>query len=122
MEQQKDQLEQLREIIAQCDATITEALKTRMECIKEIIAYKRENGVPVLQSGQEKKQLDAVKRNTKDSVFRHEILHISKGSSKTANGYRQKNFLIKTSCSLALWELERQRFLLALAICLLWRS
>ena len=48
MEQEKDRLEQLRETIAQCDAAITDALKTRMECIKEIIAYKREYGILVL--------------------------------------------------------------------------
>ena len=79
MEQEKDKLEQLRDTIAQCDAAITEALKTRMACIKEIIAYKREYGIPVLQPEQEKKQLDAVKHSTKDSVFRHEILHIFEG-------------------------------------------
>ena len=67
MEQQHDTLEQMRETIAQCDATITEALKTRMACIEQIIQYKRENGVPILQPEQEKKQLDVVKHSTKDS-------------------------------------------------------
>ena len=47
----------LRSIIADCDERITAALKTRMECIEGIITYKRENGLPVLQPEQEKKQL-----------------------------------------------------------------
>lgn len=95
MEQEKDKLEQLRDTIAQCDAAITEALKTRMACIKEIIAYKRENGIPVLQPEQEKKQLDVVKRSTKDSVFRHEILHIFEGIIENSKRIQAKELFDK---------------------------
>lgn len=95
MEQEKDRLEQLRETIAQCDAAITDALKTRMECIKEIIAYKREYGILVLQPEQEKKQLDAIKRSTKDSVFRHEILHIFEGIIENSKRIQAKELFDK---------------------------
>lgn len=95
MEQEKDKLEQLRDTIAQCDAAITEALKTRMACIKEIIAYKREYGIPVLQPEQEKKQLDAVMHSTKDSVFRHEILHIFEGIIENSKRIQAKELFDK---------------------------
>nr|WP_294681048.1 shikimate kinase [uncultured Anaerotignum sp.] len=69
----------LRSIIADCDERITAALKTRMECIEGIITYKRENGLPVLQPEQEKKQLARVAEAVAGSVFEEEILHIFEG-------------------------------------------
>lgn len=72
----KKELDCLRSMIADCDQKITEALKTRMECIEGIIAYKKENGLPVLQPEQEKKQLAQVAKNVAGTVFEEEILHI----------------------------------------------
>lgn len=72
----KKELDCLRSIIADCDQKITEALKTRMECIEGIIAYKKENGLPVLQPEQENKQLAQVAKNVAGTVFEEEILHI----------------------------------------------
>lgn len=69
----------LRSIIADCDERITAALKTRMECIEGIITYKRENGLPVLQPEQERKQLARVAEAVAGSVFEEEILHIFEG-------------------------------------------
>lgn len=69
----------LRSIIADCDERITAALKTRMECIEGIITYKRENGLPVLQPEQEKKQLERVAAEVAGTVFEEEILHIFEG-------------------------------------------
>ena len=66
----------LRSIIADCDERITAALKTRMECIEGIITYKRENGLPVLQPEQEKKQLERVAAEVAGTIFEEEILHI----------------------------------------------
>lgn len=66
----------LRNIIADCDRDIAEALKSRMECIEGIIRYKREHGLPVFQPEQELKQLQAVRERVKDSVFGEEILQI----------------------------------------------
>lgn len=69
----------LRSIITDCDERITAALKTRMECIEGIITYKRENGLPVLQPEQERKQLARVADAVAGSVFEEEILHIFEG-------------------------------------------
>lgn len=66
----------LRDMIADCDKEIAEALKTRMECVEGIIQYKRSDGIAVLQPDQEKKQMEAVIENTKDSAFQEEIVHI----------------------------------------------
>ena len=95
METQDKTLEQLRSIIAGCDATITEALKTRMSCIESIIEYKRKNGLPVLQPEQEKKQLDAVKQRTQDSTFRNEIVHIFEGIMENSKKIQAKQLFDK---------------------------
>ena len=69
----------LRESIADCDQKIVEALKKRMECIENIITYKQENGLSVLQPEQEKKQLDKVADAVKNTVFEEEIIKIFEG-------------------------------------------
>lgn len=66
----------LRSIIADCDEKIAATLKVRMDCIAGIITYKKENGLPVLQPEQEKRQLERVAEAVAGTVFEEEILHI----------------------------------------------
>ncbi|MGI5840121.1 MAG: shikimate kinase [bacterium] len=47
------EIERLRRRIDHCDRVLTEAFEARMEVVKEILRYKRENGLPVLASGRE---------------------------------------------------------------------
>ena len=81
----------LRSIIADCDERITAALKTRMECIEGIITYKRENGLPVLQPEQEKKQTDALAAKLGDNEFEEEILDIFKYIMKNSRRIQAKS-------------------------------
>ena len=97
----------LRSIIADCDERITAALKTRMECIEGILTYKRENGLPVLQPEQEKKQLERVAAEVAGTVFEEEILHIFEGIIENS---RRKRCLIKISCSSASWAQAKALF------------
>jgi len=69
----------LRSIIADCDQKITAALKTRMECIESVIRYKKEHGLPVLQTEQERKQMEKVAAAVAGTVFEEEILKIFEG-------------------------------------------
>ena len=84
----------LRSIIADCDERITAALKTRMECIEGIITYKRENGLPVLQPEQEKKQLERVAAEVAGTIFEEEILHIFEGIIENSKRIQAKTLLI----------------------------
>lgn len=81
----------LRSIIADCDERITAALKTRMECIEGIITYKRENGLPVLQPEQEKKQLERVAAEVAGTIFEEEILHIFEGIIENSKRIQAEN-------------------------------
>ena len=58
MEVSMDKLEQIRKKISECDDRIVEALAVRMNHIQDIIQYKKENGLPILQPEQEQKQRD----------------------------------------------------------------
>lgn len=70
------ELENLRDMISDCDREIVQALKTRMECIEGIIQYKRSHGIPVLQPEQERKQLQKVQEELGETVFSGEIVEI----------------------------------------------
>lgn len=85
----------LRSIIADCDERITAALKTRMECIEGIITYKRENGLPVLQPEQERKQLARVAEAVAGTVFEEEILHIFEGIIENSKRIQAKTLFDK---------------------------
>ena len=73
-----DRIEEIRKKIGVCDDIIIKQLVDRMECIQEIIAYKKQNGIPILQPEQEKKQEDNLKQKLGDNVFEEEILNIFK--------------------------------------------
>ncbi len=52
----KARLERIRDRIASCDLMIADALAMRMDCVEEIIDYKKEHGMVIFQGDQEKKQ------------------------------------------------------------------
>lgn len=49
-----DRIEEICDKIGQCDDNIIEQLVARMRCIQDIIEYKKEKGIPILQPEQEK--------------------------------------------------------------------
>ena len=49
-------LEDIRTRIAECDLDIADALTRRMDCVEEIISYKKKHGMIIFQGDQEKKQ------------------------------------------------------------------
>ncbi|NTW72249.1 MAG: AAA family ATPase [Eubacteriaceae bacterium] len=71
-----DGLEKIRENISKCDDAIIETLAERMRYIQDIIAYKKENGVPILQPEQETKQLNILRLKLKENPFSEEILEV----------------------------------------------
>lgn len=50
-----NQLDEIRERLDICDKKIVSVLEERMDIIKEIMVYKKENGLPILQPEQGKK-------------------------------------------------------------------
>ena len=69
-------LEEIRERLEVCDKQIVSVLEDRMDIIKEIMEYKKENGLPILQPEQEKRQRKMLKEHVKENTYREEILDI----------------------------------------------
>lgn len=71
-------LESIREKISVCDDKIIQSLAERMNYIEEIIDYKKEAGIPILQPEQEKKQFSTLKAKLNHHQYEEEILNIFK--------------------------------------------
>ena len=69
-------LEEIRERLEVCDKQIVSGLEDRMDIIKEIMEYKKENGLPILQPEQEKRQRKMLKEHVKENTYKEEILDI----------------------------------------------
>ena len=65
--------EEIRKKIGVCDDIIIKQLVDRMECIQEIIAYKKQNGIPILQPEQEAKQKEWLERRMADRRHKAEV-------------------------------------------------
>ena len=69
-------LEEIRSDIAACDDEILMQLEHRMNCINEIITYKKIHGIPILQQKQEEKQQARLRTLADGNTYENEILHI----------------------------------------------
>lgn len=69
-------LKEIRARLEICDKQIVSVLEGRMDIIKEIMEYKKENGLPILQPEQEKRQRKMLKEHVKDNTYKEEILNI----------------------------------------------
>ena len=67
------QLEEIRERLDLCDKKIVSVLEERMDIIKEIMVYKKQNGLPILQPEQEKRQRDVYKRQVKSFATKEAV-------------------------------------------------
>lgn len=71
-----NQLEEIRQRLDLCDKKIVSVLEERMDIIKEIMVYKKENGMPILQPEQEKRQRKMLMTHVDENTYKNEILDI----------------------------------------------
>lgn len=79
-----NQLELSRQSIAHCDEIILNALIMRNKYVEEIMSYKEEHNLPILQPEQEKKQMDWLLENTKDEKHQKEIVSVFRKITKNS--------------------------------------
>ena len=72
----RDRLERIRDRIAACDLAIADALARRMDCVEEIIEYKKEHGMAIFQGDQEKKQRKVLRKRVAGHKYEDEILDV----------------------------------------------
>lgn len=71
-----DQLDMLREDLAQCDAILLNTLLMRNRIIEQVMAVKEANNLPILQPEQEKKQAQWLEEELKDKRHRKEVVSV----------------------------------------------
>ena len=68
-----NQLEILRESLGQCDEILLDALLMRNRIVEDIMAYKEENDIPILQPEQEAKQREWLKKRMEGKRHTEEV-------------------------------------------------
>lgn len=69
-------LEEIRKDMAVCDRAIVDQLITRMDLVSEIIAVKREEGIPILQTEVEHQRYQRFEKYLMNTIYRENILQI----------------------------------------------
>ena len=102
-------LEKLRKRLGQCDEILLDAILMRHHIIKDIMAYKEENGLNILDPEQEERQKEWLDGRLEDESNASEVWDIFHAIGK-ASRCRQESFSITISYLSDLWVLERQVF------------
>ncbi|NCB92011.1 MAG: shikimate kinase [Clostridia bacterium] len=86
-----EKLEEIRAKMGECDDKIIDQLVVRMGYVQEIIEYKKQTGIPIIQPEQEKKQTDVLAAKLGDNEFEEEILDIFKYIVKNSRKIQAKS-------------------------------
>ena len=86
-----DNIDKVRAKISMYDDEIIKILSKRMDCIDEIMEYKKEKGMPILQPEYEGKKEIALCKKLKDNKYQDEIMNIFRSVVKNAKKYQAKN-------------------------------
>ena len=71
-----DNIDKVRAKISMYDDEIIKILSKRMDCIDEIMEYKKEKGMPILQPEYEGKKEIALCKKLKDNKYQDEIMNV----------------------------------------------
>ena len=86
-----DNIDKVRAKISMYDDEIIKILSKRMDCIDEIMEYKKEKGMPILQPEYEGKKEIALCKKLKYNKYQDEIMNIFRYVVKNAKKYQAKN-------------------------------
>ncbi|MGN0466256.1 MAG: shikimate kinase [Lachnospiraceae bacterium] len=93
-----NQLEQLREKLAQCDDKILEILLERNSIVEEIMTYKEQNGMKILQPEQEAKQLKRMKTQLEGKKHINEVMSVFRSINKNSKRIQAKQLFNYNIC------------------------
>ena len=91
-----NKLEECRKEIDEIDTKIIELYEKRMSVVKDVIEYKIENGIPVLDSNRESKMLENNLKKIKNDSYKEYYENVLKGFL-TASKDMQKDILDKNT-------------------------
>lgn len=93
-----NQLEQLRERLAQCDDKILEILLERNAVVEEIMAYKEENSMQILQPEQEARQVKHLKEQLEGKKHAKEVMSVFRSINKNSKKIQAKQLFNYNIC------------------------
>ncbi len=85
-----DQLEQARRIISSTDAEMARLFVRRMEAVREVAAYKKEHGLPVLDSAREEEVLRRGSARVEDDELRAYYVNFIRNNMELSRAYQHK--------------------------------
>ena len=84
------QLQQARESINQIDKQMAELFESRMHAVESILAYKRENGLPIEDSGRERIVTEKNAAYIKDDAIREFYVNFIKNTMQVSKAYQHR--------------------------------
>ncbi len=117
-----NQLEQLWEHLKYCDEIILNSLLMRNRITEDIMVYKEEHGMSILQLDKEQSEKDWLTRRLQGKEHPEEIENVSVPLSKTARGYRRGGCSTTIFSLSVLWARARPLFQITLIPCSQWMS
>lgn len=93
-----NQLEQLREKLAQCDDKILEILLERNSIVEEIVNYKEQNGMKILQPEQETRELKRIEKQLEGKKYTNEVMSVFRSINKNSKRIQAKQLFNYNIC------------------------
>jgi len=91
MKGQIDKLFQLRQEIDECDKTLVQSFRRRMELVLEVLKYKRENKLPILNVQREEEVIHKAQAYLEDSRFDKEVEELFRDIMKICRRLQSKS-------------------------------
>ena len=86
-----ENIESIRQKISDCDSKIIEILTERMNYIEDIISYKKEHGLPILQEEIESQKEISLRNQICGNKFEDEILDVFRNIVYNGKKIQTKN-------------------------------
>lgn len=93
-----NQLEELREQLAVCDDKILETLLERNNIVEQIMAFKEENGMQILQPNQEAKQVKRLNEKLEGKKHAREVQSVFRSINKNSKRIQAKRLFNYNIC------------------------
>ena len=85
-----NELEKAREIINEVDTEIAKLFERRMRAAEMVAHYKKENGLPILDSGREDEIISRGAKRIEDTTLREYYVNFLKDTMKVSKQYQSR--------------------------------
>lgn len=116
-----NQLEILRESLGQCDEILLDALLMRNRIVEDIMVYKEQNDVPILQPEQEAKQREWLENRMEGKRHKDEVAAVFEEITRNSKKIQARKLFDYNIVLIGFMEQESRRFQTSSARYLRWK-